>query len=74
MKPKSQNQKVLDYLIKGRTLTPLQAWRWWKCLRLGARIWDLNRLGYVIVNTKRSGYARYILKGYKGATIKFSRP
>jgi len=44
----SQRNKILTYLEKGGGITSLQAMRWYGCLRLGARIHDLRRLGYAI--------------------------
>lgn len=42
---KSQNERILDYLLKGGTLTPLQALKKFDCWALSSRISDLNKLG-----------------------------
>ena len=69
----SQNDRILDWLQKGKTLTPLEALNRFDCFRLAARINDLRAEGYPIhseiVRYKDSRYARYWL-GYvthKGA-------
>lgn len=41
---------ILDYLLKGNTITPLEALDLFKCFRLGARMWELKHLdGYNVV-------------------------
>ena len=46
----SQDTAILNYLKKGKKLTPLQAvWRF-NCLRLSARVYDLRRRGHNIVS------------------------
>ncbi len=43
----SQSKKILNYLLKGNTITPLEAIDKFHCLRLGARIKDIEKkLGY----------------------------
>ena len=44
----SQSQKILDYLQKGGSLSPLEALRLFGCGRLGARIYDLKKQGWQI--------------------------
>ncbi len=44
----TQRNEILAYLKSGRTLTPLEALNRFGCLRLGARIYDLNHEGYKI--------------------------
>lgn len=44
----SQSDLILDALLKGEMLTPLDALRRYGCFRLGARIWDLRQQGYDI--------------------------
>lgn len=44
----SQEQKILAFLKSGRPLTPLQALRKFGCLRLGARIFDIQAHGTLI--------------------------
>ncbi len=63
----SQNEKVKEYLVGGKTITPLEALHLFGCLRLGARIWDLRRKqGLPIVTEIVKGeqgkhYAKYSL-------------
>ena len=45
---KSQNHLILDWLKKGNTITPIQALNMFGCFRLGARIFNLRRLGHKI--------------------------
>ncbi len=45
---KSQTQKILEYLLEGNSITPLEALEKFKCLRLGARIADIKAKGYII--------------------------
>jgi hypothetical protein len=46
--PGTQTGEILKYLKRGRSLTPIQALNIFGCFRLGARIWDLKRLGFQI--------------------------
>ena len=46
----SQSQRILKYLQTGRKLTPIQALNKFGCMRLGARIHDLKKLGYNIIS------------------------
>ena len=45
---RSQQDKIIDYLATGRSITPLQALSRFGCMRLGARIWQLKREGHRI--------------------------
>jgi hypothetical protein len=64
----SQNEKVKEHLVSGKTITPLEALHLFGCLRLGARIWDLRRKqGLPIVTEIVKGeqgkhYAKYSLQ------------
>lgn len=67
----SQADAILDALLRGETLTPLDALRRYGCFRLGARIWDLKKKGYAIEMrlVETSGGARvaeYFLPAPKG--------
>lgn len=43
----SQTRKILNYLLQGNSITPLEALDKFNCMRLGARIKDIEkRLGY----------------------------
>lgn len=70
----SQNDRIVRYLARGKTLTPLSAQRLFDCLRLGGRIHELRRLGFRIrtetlelSNGKR--VARYSLAKEKGPGV-----
>lgn len=45
---KSHCQLILDDLQKGKKITPRQAMTDYGCMRLGARIYDLRKAGYII--------------------------
>lgn len=68
MDRKSQNQKISEWLLSGKTINPLQALEKFGSFRLGARIHDLKASGMEIVTTrvtdKKSGksWAEYRLE------------
>lgn len=45
---KSQTDRILDYLLTGKSITPLEALDMFKCFRLGARIADIKARGYIV--------------------------
>jgi len=45
---KSQTERILNYLKKGKRLTPLTALSMFNCFRLAARISDLRKEGHTI--------------------------
>jgi hypothetical protein len=45
---KSQNERILAHLKKGKKITPLDALEKFGCFRLAARISDLRKDGHVI--------------------------
>ena len=45
---KSQNERILQHLKRGRKITPLDALEKFGCFRLAARISDLRSQGHVI--------------------------
>ena len=45
---KSQTQQILAHMKTGKTITPLQAFQWFGCMRLAARIRDLRDDGHDI--------------------------
>lgn len=47
---KSQKQAIMEYLLDGHSITPLEALEMFGCFRLGARIADLRKLGMNIQN------------------------
>jgi hypothetical protein len=57
----SQTDAILDYLSKGKTLTPLDALNKFGCFRLGARIYDLKKQGYE--------FNRIMVKTPSGASV-----
>lgn len=48
MHTESQNKQILEYLRRGKLLTPLQALDLFGCLRLSARIMNLRDQGHEI--------------------------
>ena len=68
-KSKSQTEAILQYLLQGHSITPLEALELFGCFRLGARIADLKKMGYKIdakydvdTHTKKR-YASYRIVG-----------
>ena len=45
---KSQTDRILDYMLAGYSVTPLEALNMFGCLRLGARIADIKAKGYIV--------------------------
>jgi len=48
MNRESQEQRILDALLAGRKLTPIDALNEFSCFRLGGRIYDLKKKGHDI--------------------------
>jgi hypothetical protein len=46
----TQNERVMAYLKEFKTITPLDALRDLGCMRLGARVWELQKQGVRIVS------------------------
>ena len=44
----SVNEKILKYLQKGKSITPMEALEKFGCFRLSARIWELKKEGHDI--------------------------
>lgn len=68
----TQADMILNYMRENRSITPLDAIREFGCLRLAARIADLERNGWVIQHGREQSvnrygkpvqYARYTLEG-----------
>lgn len=61
----SQNSRILRYLMKGKSLSPLQALKLFDTWRLSARISELIKEGFPIVTTmvtrKKKRFAKYTL-------------
>lgn len=50
---KSQRERILAYLLSGKTLTPMQALKRFGCFRLSARIWSLKgKPDYYLIESK----------------------
>ena len=45
---KSQTDRILEYMLEGNSITPLEALEKFKCFRLGARIADIKSKGYLV--------------------------
>ena len=62
----SQNTQILNYLEKGKKLTPLAALNKFGCYRLSARILDLRQRGHNIIteNISKNGktFAQYSME------------
>jgi hypothetical protein len=62
----SQSTEILAHLRAGLSITPLDAFKRFNCLRLGARIYELKARGHDIYSVyERSGekrYCRYFLR------------
>jgi len=44
----TQTEQILNHLETKGTITPLDALKLYGCMRLGARIYDIRKLGYNI--------------------------
>ena len=42
----SQKKRILAWMLKGHSITPLEALNMFGCLRLGARIADIKEMGF----------------------------
>ena len=54
----TQNERLLAYLQDGHTITPREADEMWGCTRLGARVYDLKRMGHNIISEREDGVNR----------------
>jgi len=45
---KSQTDKILDWMLSGKPITPLEALNLFGCNRLAARISDIKSRGYLV--------------------------
>lgn len=55
----SQNKQIIDYLLKGNSITQAKAVELFGCYRLSARIHDLREEGYSIKATTKIAKNRY---------------
>lgn len=62
----TQNQRILAHLFANGAITPMDALRQYGVMRLGARIFDLKKMGVPIVREMvyedGVGYAKYRLE------------
>lgn len=62
---KSQKERILEHLLSGKSISPLEALNLYGSLRLGARIADIRSEGYIVymemVKDTKTGkrYAQY---------------
>lgn len=63
----TQKERILKYLSDFGSISPLEAMADLGIMRLGARIWELNRMGYSIVRDTEVGKNRY------GQTTRYAR-
>ena len=59
----SQRQKILNYLLTGRTITRIQAFKLYGCFNLWARIMEIEEDGYFVFHN-----AGYLTKSGKRVT------
>lgn len=63
----SQKDMILEHMMSGRPITPLEALNLYGSLRLGARIADIRKEGYIVyremVTDSKTGkrYAQYYM-------------
>mgnify|MGYP003658599951 CR=1 FL=1 len=67
----SQKERILDYMKRGRSLTPIDALNIFGCFRLSAVIFDLKKEGHpiqmeLVKNQNNKNYAKYTLQSYDG--------
>lgn len=48
MNNETQNAQILDYLMRDKNITAMEALKLFGCFRLAARIYDLKKAGHVI--------------------------
>ena len=58
---KSQKQQILDYMLDGNEITPIDALNKFGCFRLGARIADLRDEGYDIKTSIAKADKKYAI-------------
>lgn len=62
----SQTTQILNHILTAGSITSLEAIKFYNCLRLGARIFDLKDQGYniktqMVVTKSKKRIARYSL-------------
>lgn len=72
MNTKSQRDEILDHLLLGKPITPLEALEQFGCFRLGARVLELRQDGYDIrtemIQHNGKHYASYRLEKANGSS------
>lgn len=63
----TQNDRILMHLTKYRSITPREAFNFYGCQRLGARIYDLKRMGYDIKKEWVNDFNRF------GEPVRFAK-
>ena len=63
---RTQNSRILQHLLDGQSITPIQALKKFGCFRLGARIFELRKQGFYIDmkkvdNGEGNKFAKYTL-------------
>ena len=67
----TQTQRILKYMTECGSITPVEAMREFSCMRLSARIYDLQKAGHRITRKiehgrnrygEQTSYARYMLE------------
>lgn len=66
----NQETQILNYMLKGNSISPLEALSKFRCWRLSGRIFDLRKQNYPIITTMigkgQKTYASYsISEDYK---------
>ena len=46
----TQNERILQHLKSGNSITPLEALQWYGCMRLAARVLDLRESGHNVIS------------------------
>lgn len=55
----TQSMKILKYMMDFGSITPIEALKDLGVMRLGARIYDLEKQGFEILHERESGRNRY---------------
>ena len=63
---RTQSNQILQHLLDGNSITPIEALKKFGCFRLGARIFELRKQGFIIdTNQVKNGegnkFAKYTL-------------
>jgi len=61
----SQTTQILWYLKEGKTLTPIDALNMFGCFRLGARIFDIKKMGFNISSKLITTSTNKVVSEYK---------